>query len=74
MRTSRTALHALFDEGDDEIFADEPTTSAGMARLAARTRAGDLAAFCLLTGQPPAVYRELTRLQRNEFVRLAARR
>jgi hypothetical protein len=33
-----------------------------------------MAAFCLLTGQTPAVYRELTRLERDEFVRLASKR
>jgi hypothetical protein len=31
-----------------------------------------MAAFCLLTRQTPEVYRSLTRLERDEFVRLAS--
>lgn len=36
--------------------------------------ATDLAAFCLLTGQSPQTYRELTRLEKSEFIRLATTR
>jgi len=78
MRTSRTALYALFDEdqgdGFDLLFNVAPTTPAAWARLALQDRATDLAAFCLLTHQTPEVYRSLTRMQRNEFTRLASRR
>ena len=37
-------------------------------------RAEDLAGFCLLTGQSPEVYRSLTRLERDVFIRLAAKK
>lgn len=33
-----------------------------------------MAAFCLLTGQTPAVYTQLTRLEREAFIKLATSR
>lgn len=33
-----------------------------------------MAAFCLMTGQSPAVYTQLTRLEREAFIRLASRK
>lgn len=73
MSTSRVEALALFSDEDD-AFYDEPDTAAGKRHLRTRTRALEMAAWCLATRQSREAYMACTRDERDAFLELINRR
>lgn len=68
----RAQLVELFPDDPPDPH-DPPITDVGRRRLAQQLHDEELAAWCIVTGQSPATYLDLTNDQRDAFLRVARR-